>query len=296
MRLGIIVNVRRPGAEATVTLIENWAKEHGWPVTALGRIDMVADPDFRIFPEERFGGQVDLLLALGGDGTMLTAVRTVAGLGIPVLGINLGSLGFLTVVPPQECRDALDRIKDGNYTVEERLMLEVSETDTLQKGVSWAALNDVVIIKGGMSRMVKLTVTHNGEYVSSFAGDGLIVATPTGSTAYSLSVGGPILMPSMQGFVLTPISPHTLAQRPMVFDASARLEITLDAVAEDTILTVDGQLARHLSEKSTLVVNRSHDPARLVSFPDRPFFRLLREKLHWGIGPALHQGEGVPEG
>jgi len=296
MRLGIIVNVRRPGAEATVTLIENWAKEHGWPVTALGRIDMVADPDFRIFPEERFGGQVDLLLALGGDGTMLTAVRTVAGLGIPVLGINLGALGFLTVVPPQECRDALDRIKDGNYTVEERLMLEVSETDTLQKGVSWAALNDVVIIKGGMSRMVKLTVTHNGEYVSSFAGDGLIVATPTGSTAYSLSVGGPILMPSMQGFVLTPISPHTLAQRPMVFDASARLEITLDAVAEDTILTVDGQLARHLSEKSTLVVSRSHDPARLVGFPDRPFFRLLREKLQWGIGPALHQGEGVPEG
>jgi NAD+ kinase len=296
MRLGIIVNVRRPGAEATVTLIENWAKEHGWPVTALGRIDMVADPDFRIFPEERFGGQVDLLLALGGDGTMLTAVRTVATLGIPVLGVNLGALGFLTVVPPHECRDALDRIKDGNYTVEERLMLEVSETDTLQKGVSWAALNDVVIIKGGMSRMVKLTVTHNGEYVSSFAGDGLIVATPTGSTAYSLSVGGPILMPSMQGFVLTPISPHTLAQRPMVFDASARLEITLDAVAEDTILTVDGQLARHLSEKSTLVVSRSHDPARLVSFPDRPFFRLLREKLHWGIGPALHQGEGVPEG
>jgi NAD+ kinase len=296
MRLGIIVNIRRPGADATVTLIEDWAREHGWPVTALGRIDMVADPDFRIFPKEKFGGQVELLLALGGDGTMLTAVRTVAGLGIPVLGINLGSLGFLTVVPPQECRDALDRIKNGNYTIEERLMLEVSEPHALQKGASWTALNDVVIIKGGMSRMVKLTVTHNGEYVSSFAGDGLIVATPTGSTAYSLSVGGPILLPSMQGFILTPISPHTLAQRPMVFDASARLEITLDAVAEDTILTVDGQLARHLNEKSIVVVSRSQNPARLVSFPDHPFFRLLREKLHWGVGPALHQGEGAHEG
>lgn len=296
MRLGIIINVRRPGAETTIGSIERWAKANSWPVTAVGRIDMVADPEFRIFPKEMFAGQVDLLLALGGDGTMLTAVRTVAELGIPVLGVNLGFLGFLTVVSPDECCEALDRIKNGRYAIEDRLMLEVSEPHALDKGESWAALNDVVIIKGGMSRMVKLTVTHNGEYVSSFAGDGLIVATPTGSTAYSLSVGGPILMPTMQGFILTPISPHTLAQRPMVFDASARLEITVDAVVENAVLTVDGQLARHLSERSTVVVSQSRHHARLVSFPDHPFFRLLREKLHWGVGPALHEGEGVPEG
>ncbi len=296
MRLGIIVNLRRPGAEATVAAIQEWSRAHDCPVTAIGRIDMVADPEFRIFPKSLFDGKVDMLLALGGDGTMLTAVRTVAGLGIPVLGVNLGSLGFLTVVPPYECLEALDEIRAGKYSIEERLMLEVSEPHGETMGESWTALNDVVIIKGGMSRLVKLTVTHNGEYVSSFAGDGLIVATPTGSTAYSLSVGGPILMPSMQGFILTPISPHTLAQRPMVFDASARLEISVDAVAENAVLTVDGQLARHLHEKTMLVVRRSEHPARLVSFPDHPFFRLLREKLRWGVGPALHQGEGIPEG
>jgi NAD+ kinase len=296
MRLGIIVNIRRPEAESTLAAIEEWARANKWPITALGRIDMRADPNFHLFPQGQFDGQVELLLALGGDGTMLTAVRTVANLGIPVLGINLGSLGFLTVVPPHECISALEQIRLGHYAIEERLMLEVSEPHAVPHGESWIALNDVVIIKGGMARMIKLTVTHNGEYVSSFAGDGLIVATPTGSTAYSLSVGGPILMPTMQGFVLTPISPHALAHRPMVFDASTRLEITLDAIAENAVLTVDGQLARHLSEKSMLVVSRSPNPARLISFSDRAFFRLLREKLHWGIGPALHQGEGVPEG
>ncbi len=289
MRLGIIVNARRPDATPTVAAIESWAARHNWPVTARGRIDMVEEPDFRVFSRDLFDGQIDLLLALGGDGTMLTAVRTVADLGIPVLGINLGSLGFLTVVTPGDCHKALDRISRGDYKIEERLMLEVSEPGVTGARELWSALNDVVIIKGGMSRMVKLTVTHNGEYVSSFSGDGMIVATPTGSTAYSLSVGGPILMPSMQGFILTPISPHTLAQRPMVFEASARLEITVNTVVENAVLTVDGQLARHLNQGSTVLITQARHPARLINFPDRPFFRLLRDKLHWGISPALDQ-------
>lgn len=285
MNLGVIVNVRRPEAEKTLAVITAWAATHGWPIGACERIDMDATPDFTSFAPGTFTSEIDLLLSLGGDGTMLNSVRTVAHLRIPVLGIHLGTLGFLTVVPPNECAEALDRINEQDYRIEDRLMLEVCDPEG--KIESWPAVNDIVLIKAGIARMVHFTVTHNGEPVSTFAGDGIIVATPTGSTAYSLSVGGPILMPTMDGYILTPISPHTLAQRPMVFDQSAELEIAIDSVVGDAMLTVDGQLTRTLGEGSRVIIRASEHRARLVSFSDRSFFEILREKLHWGIVPAL---------
>jgi NAD+ kinase len=150
-------------------------------------------------------------------------------------------------------------------------------------------------MKAGIARMVRFTVSHNGEPVTTIAGDGIIVSTPTGSTAYSLSVGGPILMPTMRGCIMTPISPHTLAQRPMVFDESAVLEISIDEVVGDAVLTVDGQLARRLGEGSHVVVRAGNYDARLVNFADKSYFRILREKLHWGIGPNLgHERDSRP--
>ena len=285
MNLGVIVNVRRPEAETTLASICKWADAHNWPIGKCERIDMQATPEFTPFPPGTFTSETDLLLALGGDGTMLNAVRTVAHLRIPVLGINLGTLGFLTVVPPGECVDALDRIRQQEYRIVDRLMLEVSDPSGAQE--TWPAVNDIVLIKAGIARMVRFTVSHNGEPVSTVAGDGIIVATPTGSTAYSLSVGGPILMPAMKGYILTPISPHTLAQRPMVFDESAELEITIDSVVGDAMLTVDGQLTRKLGEGSRVVIRASEHRARLISFSDHSFFEILREKLHWGMIPAL---------
>ncbi len=285
MNLGLIVNVRRPQAEITLSVIEEWAGKHGWPIGKCARIDMEETPEFTAFPPDTFTTETDLLLSLGGDGTMLNAVRTVAHLRIPVLGINLGTLGFLTVVPPDDCAEALDRIKEQDYRIEDRLMLEVS--DPAGETETWHAVNDIVLIKAGIARMVHFTVSHNGEPVTTLAGDGIIVATPTGSTAYSLSVGGPILMPTMDGYILTPISPHTLAQRPMVFDKSAELEITIESVVGDAMLTVDGQLTRTLDEGARVVIRASEHRARLVSFADRSFFEILREKLHWGIIPAL---------
>jgi NAD+ kinase len=292
MNLGVIVNVRRPDAESTLSIINKWADEQNWPILHCERIDMERNPDFQAFPRGTFTADIDLLLALGGDGTILTSVRTVAPLGIPVLGINLGTLGFLTIVSPGECRSALDRIRAKDYCIEERLMLEVSGPDRAE---CWMALNDVVLMKSGIARMVRFTVSHNGEPVTSIAGDGIIVSTPTGSTAYSLSVGGPIVMPTMRGCIMTPISPHTLAQRPMVFDESAVLDISIDEVVGEAILTVDGQLARRLGQGSHVVVRAGNYDARLINFTDKSYFRILRDKLHWGIGPNLgHERDSLP--
>lgn len=285
MNLGVIVNVQRPQAASTLATITDWANKQGWPIGQCVHIDVDADPESVFIPPGTFTSQTDLVLSLGGDGTMLNSVRTVAQMRIPVLGINLGTLGFLTVVPPEECIEALERIKGEDYRIEDRLMLEVCDPDGCEE--KWTAVNDIVLIKAGIARMVHFTVSHNGEPVSTLAGDGIIIATPTGSTAYSLSVGGPILMPTMAGYILTPISPHTLAQRPMVFDQSAELEITVDSVVGDAMLTVDGQLTRKLVEGSRVIIRVSEHRARLVSFADRSFFEILREKLHWGMVPAL---------
>ena len=282
-RLGIIVNVQRPDAEATVAAITGWAKANGWPIMASYQIDMVRTPDFTSVPKEFFRDKVDLLLALGGDGTILTAARTVAEFGIPVLGINLGSLGFLTIVPPDGVTAALDRIRDGASLTEKRMMLEATEVGG--SGERWPGLNDIVLDKGGIARIVTLHVSLNGEFLSEIACDGVIIATPTGSTAYALSVGGPILMPKMHGFIFAPISPHTLAHRPMVFDSDDRLQVTVKSVAGSVMLTVDGQWARRLSQGTTVEIGRAPHPALLVTFPDRSFLRVLREKLHWGISP-----------
>jgi NAD+ kinase len=290
MRLGIIVNVNRPDAVSTLERIQGWAKSHGWPVVVSEQIDMIANPEFHTFPTGTFPNDLNLLLALGGDGTILTAVRAVARLGTPVLGINLGRLGFLTSVPPSQAIAALDRIAASDFSIEDRLMLEVSEPGEGQE--SWLALNDVVLIKGGIARLVTFTVSDRGEVVTSVAGDGVIVATPTGSTAYALSVGGPIVMPTMQGLVMAPISPHALSHRPMVFDSQARLEITIDSVVGNAVLTVDGQMARELGEGACVRVSASRVTARFVTFKDQSFFRVLREKLHWGVGPDLGNERG----
>lgn len=284
-RLGLIVNTLRPNAEEVLRRVERRAAAQGWPIAVCERIQAVRTPDYPSIPEGRFTGKIDLLLALGGDGTILTAARAVCESGTPVLGINLGTLGFLTVASPEEAEQALGRLAAGEYIVEERFMLEVREPNG-GKDHHWAALNDIVIDKGGISRIIHLHVHLNGEFLSEIAGDGLIVATPTGSTAYALSVGGPILLPSMQGFLMAPISPHTLAQRPMVFGANDRLTVTVRSVAGEAMLTVDGQWTRKLSAGATVEIARAPFPARLITFPGRSFLRVLREKLHWGLGPG----------
>ena len=226
-------------------------------------------------------GQVDLLIVLGGDGTLLSMARAVGDLGVPILGVNLGGLGFLTATTLEEMLPALDTLLSGGMEVEERMMLSARLVRGGQAIGEYMALNDVVITKSAMSRIIDLAVSVGGRHAISYRADGLIISTPTGSTAYNLSAGGPILFPTMDAVVLTPIAPHTLSNRPIVVPAAQRIEVTL-RVEQDVMLTMDGQVGVPLREGDAVEVQKAAARIRLVRFPQKDFFSVLRTKLKWG--------------
>jgi NAD+ kinase len=227
--------------------------------------------------------EIDALLSLGGDGTFLRGARLVAGRAVPILGINLGRLGFLTVAGPSEAEEAITRFASGDYTAEPRMALDVRALDA--NGVarhSWVALNDVVLHKGGFARVLHLRVEANGSQVGTYAADGVVFSTPTGSTAYSLSAGGPIVDPTLQSILITPVAPHTLAMRPLVLAPTADVRVRTDDGPEELLITVDGQVGATFSGDQTLAVRRSPHPVLIVRFLGSSFFSLLRRKLGWG--------------
>ena len=228
-------------------------------------------------------GQLDLLLTLGGDGTLLRGARMVAPYGVPVLGVNLGHLGFLTALAPTEIEQGLEAVRDGEIVLDERMVLTVhaEAADGTARGSS-LALNDAVLHRGGVARMIRMAVSAHGEEVGTYSADGIILATPTGSTAYSLSAGGPIVTPSVDCIVATPICPHTLAVRPLILSAAERVTVEVLSPSEELILTIDGQESANLVPGDRLVVERAPTPLRLVRFPGQTFFSTLRRKLRWG--------------
>jgi len=226
-------------------------------------------------------GQVDLLIVLGGDGTLLSMARAVGDLGVPILGVNLGGLGFLTATTLDEMLPALETLLAGGMEVEERLMLSASLRRGGQSVGEYIALNDVVITKSAMSRIIDLSVSVGGRHAISYRADGLIIATPTGSTAYNLSAGGPILFPTMDAVVLTPIAPHTLSNRPIVVPGAQRIEVAL-LIDQEVMLTMDGQVGVPLRERDVVEVQKAAARIRLVRFPQKDFFSVLRTKLKWG--------------
>jgi len=228
------------------------------------------------------GREAELMVVLGGDGTLLAVARQLGTRAVPILGINLGTLGFLTEVPVAGMEEALERVLAGEMRIEERARLAVElERDGRSLG-SWRALNDAVITKGDPGRLIDLEARADGQLVSAYHGDGLIVSTPTGSTAYSLSAGGPILLPGLCSFVLTPICPHTLTQRPLVLPDEVHLEVIVRTPGRDGQLTVDGQAAIRVETGDCVHVQRSAHPVRLVVPPHRSRFEVLRAKLRWG--------------
>jgi NAD+ kinase len=226
-------------------------------------------------------GQVDLLIVLGGDGTLLSMARAVGDLGVPILGVNLGGLGFLTATTLDEMLPALERLLAGGMEIEERMMLSAALRRGGQVLGEYIALNDVVITKSAMSRIIDLSVSVGGRHAISYRADGLIISTPTGSTAYNLSAGGPILFPTMDAVVLTPIAPHTLSNRPIAVPGAQRIEVAL-LVEQDVMLTMDGQVGVPLRERDVVEVQKASAPIRLVRFPQKDFFSVLRTKLKWG--------------
>ncbi len=234
-----------------------------------------------ILPTSEFASSVDVVAVFGGDGTFLHAARIVVSNGVPILGVNLGSLGFLAEVKLEEMRPALENLVRGEYALEERMLLQVEVDRGGFALTRYLALNDAVINKGAIARIIDLEVTVNGQLVTVTRADGLIVSTPTGSTAYSLSAGGPILYPTLGAFLVTPICPHTLTNRPVVVPDRAKVGIALLRGA-DVMLTVDGQVGMTLAPGDRLAVRKAEASVRLVQPAGSTFFALLREKMKWG--------------
>lgn len=227
--------------------------------------------------------EIDALLSLGGDGTLLRGARSLDGRPVPILGINLGRLGFLTSCGVDDLEVAVERLARGDFQAERRMTLDVAALDASGiERMRWFALNDVVLHKGGFARMVSLDVAANGESIASYSADGIVIATPTGSTAYNLSAGGPIVYPTVESILLTPISPHTMSVRPLVLPPSAEVTLRAEDGPEELLVTVDGQVGTTFARGETLVVSRSSRAVQIVRFPGATFFARMRLKLGWG--------------
>ena len=227
--------------------------------------------------------QIDALFTLGGDGTLLRGARFLNGHGVPVLGINLGRLGFLTSCSAEDFEQGVRRFAAGDFMSEARMVLAASTLDRDgRERCQWLCLNDCVLHKGGFARVVKLSVYVDDELIGSYSADGLILSTPTGSTGYSLSAGGPIVVPTFESIVVTPVSPHTLAMRPLVLPPRVEVKVRADDGPGELLVTIDGQVGTTFTSGETLLVSRASTPVHLVRFPGTTFFSRMRRKLGWG--------------
>lgn len=223
--------------------------------------------------------ECDILITLGGDGTLISAVRRSHQSSIPVLGIHAGKLGFLADVDPAEAEDFIASLMSGDYRVDKRLMLEV-EIATKENSTTLFALNDVVVTRPSISKMIHLDAMAHGQVINTYYGDGLIVSTPTGSTAYNLSSGGPVLFPLTHAFIMTPICPHSLTQRPVVLPG--HLEVSLKTYDEQAVVSIDGQEMYEFNSEDVIKVKVSSQSAKLIHRLEHNYFDVLREKLKWG--------------
>ena len=277
--VGIVVHHQRRQAAELAATAHEWLQSHGHDVRVLKvDVDVVGLPELA-HTEATFGEGLDVAVSLGGDGTMLRTVDLVAEFDVPVIGVNVGQLGYLTEIEPGDLQSGLERFLAGAHTIEPRMMLSV-ETSVAGEitAMPAAALNEAVLEKTPMGHTVRLSVAINGEFFTTYAADGLIVATPTGSTAYSFSARGPIVAPEHRALVLTPVSPHMLFDRAMVFGPEASLRLTVDGHRPAT-LSVDGRNLGSLNEGDSITCTASERAARLVTFGPRDFHKILKAKF-----------------
>ncbi len=279
IRLGVAGHLGYEGLSEVLATLRRLAPTLGLTLSYEESLLSVAGSDAKLIQP----ADLDAMLTLGGDGTLLRAARTVNERPVPILGINLGHLGFLTCCPAEALEDALRRLARGDYVVEPRMTLDARVRDaTGAERAAWRALNDVVLHKGGFARVVTMWVQANGETVAHYSADGIVVATPTGSTAYNLSAGGPVVFPTLETILVTPVSAHTLALRPLVLPPTSQVTVRVEDGPQELLVTVDGQVGATFARGETLVVQRSAHPVPIVRFPESSFFATMREKLHWG--------------
>lgn len=273
--VAIVVKPNNSEAQTTAEELSAWLRERN--------IELVGEPVRAGKKNEPvIGPGADLIVVLGGDGTMIATTRMIGDREVLVLGINYGGLGYLTDFRIEEMHSALEAILAGDYEIDRRVMLDVEHRRGDEILASGRVLNDVVINKSALARIIEIEVRLNDLFVNSFRADGLIVATPTGSTAYNLSAGGPIVYPSMNAVVLTPICPFTLTNRPIVVPDRANIELKLMNENEGVVLTLDGQTGFPMLGSDTVVIRKSETTFNLVQPPNRNYFDVLRNKLKWG--------------
>jgi NAD+ kinase len=280
-KVGIILKKQDVRVRNVVGEVIPWLRAHGVEVLLDSASEGQCPVEAAYAPPEELARQVDIVIVLGGDGTLLHAARLVGANGVPILGINLGSLGFLTEVKLDEMYTAFENLLAGKYRREERVLLDVEVLRDEQSVGRYRALNDAVINKGALARIIELEICVNTQPVLFSRADGLIVSTPTGSTAYSLAAGGPILYPTLDAFIIAPICPHTLTNRPLVIPDRDEVKVRLHRGA-DVMLTVDGQVGMPLLPGDCLRIRRAQSTLQLVLPFGNTFFNLLREKLRWG--------------
>src|SRR5215831_8758021 len=281
-RVGIVAKTDREQAKGVVASLLEWCASHGLaPVLDKETAGLCPESGVPSARKPDLPAQSDVLLVLGGDGTLLSMARLVGDLGVPILGVNLGGLGFLTALTVDELFPALEALLRGELVIEERMMLSAIVSRQGERLSEYVALHDMVITKSAMSRIIRLEVAVEGQFATGYRADGLIISTPTGSTAYCLSAGGPIVFPTMDAVVLTPICSHTLTNRPIVLPASQRIEVKL-LTDQDVMLTADGQVGFALKQWDTVEIYRAAARIRLLRPSQKHFFSVLRTKLKWG--------------
>jgi NAD+ kinase len=289
MRFGIIANMERPDAEQVVGRIVRWAEANEVALT-LGEFALEGTVSgYPAVLNSELHEHADIIISLGGDGTMLASARAVGTHGTPILGINLGSLGFLTQLTPAKLEETLSAVLQKRHRIEKRMMAEVEIEDGPEIEHPYA-LNDVVVDRGSVSRMINLELYANDYFICSYAADGLIVCTPTGSTAYSLAVGGPILNPLMNALTVSPISAFSLTTRPIIFSGNDELRVMVRSKHSEPVLTLDGQVDCRLPREASFIVRRADHCINFIVFRNNSFYDVLRNKLHWGRLPEGEDG------
>lgn len=268
MKISIIANPRKKKVYSILRTLIPWLKRRG--------VEVFISKD--IASRQAVANKGNMLIALGGDGTLLEAVRLLKGRNIPILGVNAGGLGFLTEVTLEELYPLLENVLKGKFEIDVRAMLEVTLAGKQKK---FFALNDAVITRGAFSRILRLKVYIEGELANVYLSDGLILATPTGSTAHSLSAGGPIVYPELKVIVISPICPHTMTNRPLIIPGDKEVVIELDKEKVEMALTVDGQVWKSLTPGQKIKVKMAKDVVKLITNPEKSYFEVLRKKLHW---------------
>lgn len=280
-KIGIVVKPNKPEAvEVTKNLV-------GW----LGDqyIEVFTETEIAAMINHKNGHErveipslVDMVVVLGGDGTLLSIARAMGSRKVPILGVNLGGLGFLTAITLDELYPVLEKVIRGDYTTSDRTTLDVNVYHKGKKKDGYKVLNDIVINKGALARIIDLETSINGKYLTTFKADGLIISTPTGSTGYSLSAGGPIVYPLLHSVIITPICPHTLTNRPLILPDDVTIKVTLISKNENVYLTFDGQVGLSFAAESTLEIKKAESYVYLIDPPKKDYFQVLRTKLKWG--------------